>query len=625
MEFGYLFSKARKVSICYRPDPGNKSVASVHLLFNVNRVLRGARHRKQFVGATSGAIHDRSARVGRVSRLKFQNKMVLATALFWAVRLVAASIYVPEARGVSGPAHLTSRALRDRAKDAEIVVEVYELPEVMCNSARYDTPQTRTQDNVDRWTHVSSAHSKPALGYNTFNKSYTEQSRGLKNVTVVYAVILKTLLEGIGLPILLTVCGFTVWRFRPVGVGKHPSLLRTDRNLLATVRPPLGWLLKKTNSEPGVLKNTVKPAQRRTGTSIRSRRVNIGQDQHTRLLLDVVPIGIVVFDTQFESATCNGPARRLLGDLLNAEQPCVVKLLSGLHSVQTGVSLLDLLRGTLSPSSSCEVMGPGAIRLWVKTERVREYSGRRETIVMSITEFSDVVRNPLESTEVLDFASHDIRLMLNAARGHLQSICMEEVSQAAKQRVALAQQCVASSFKLTESLLATMSLERADAVTMKNVSLAEIVGSVCEDAQIGNTDKQFVLNCDLSEPALVRGNYSFLYRAIFNVVDNALKFSPRGSIVTVGLFFDSNHVTLQVTDQGAGFPTDLLAPGSGTSIGGVGKRAGFGLGLRFVRQIAKTHNIKLSFRNLEIRGAIVDMVFLRQIVNDAAQRPILLN
>ena len=103
------------------------------------------------------------------------------------------------------------------------------------------------------------------------------------------------------------------------------------------------------------------------------------------------------------------------------------------------------------------------------------------------------------------------------------------------------------------------------------------------------------LTCDLQA---VVGSWdgARLERAVQNLISNAIKFSPDGGEVTVGLTRDvtpdGDVAVLTVRDQGLGIPADDL-PHLFTRFyragNVVGKVAGTGLGLASVRQVVEGH------------------------------------
>ncbi len=87
---------------------------------------------------------------------------------------------------------------------------------------------------------------------------------------------------------------------------------------------------------------------------------------------------------------------------------------------------------------------------------------------------------------------------------------------------------------------------------------------------------------------------NLIRRVLINLLDNALKFTPEGGIITVGTVLDEEgFVTIRVTDAGPGIPEDYYekvftrfsqVPGL------LGRRRGSGLGLAFCRLVIDAHN-----------------------------------
>ena len=103
-----------------------------------------------------------------------------------------------------------------------------------------------------------------------------------------------------------------------------------------------------------------------------------------------------------------------------------------------------------------------------------------------------------------------------------------------------------------------------------------------------------------------------IQNALRNLLDNAIKYSPDDSAVTVSLWTDGGMARLRVTDQGAGFPetgakalTERFARGS-NAVGVVGS----GLGLTIADEVALAHDGTLSIGNtLNGVGACVTLSF----------------
>ena len=88
-----------------------------------------------------------------------------------------------------------------------------------------------------------------------------------------------------------------------------------------------------------------------------------------------------------------------------------------------------------------------------------------------------------------------------------------------------------------------------------------------------------------------------MFEALSNLVDNALKFTPRGGQVQVRLLQDVRATVFEVRDDGVGIPADeraLVTRRFYRSPSSAGDRPGHGLGLSLVAAVAALHGFALS-------------------------------
>jgi signal transduction histidine kinase len=99
-----------------------------------------------------------------------------------------------------------------------------------------------------------------------------------------------------------------------------------------------------------------------------------------------------------------------------------------------------------------------------------------------------------------------------------------------------------------------------------------------------------------------------------NLVDNALKFTPRGGMISLRASVENNEMHISVTDTGAGIPKEAQAHIFGRfyqadSARKGGEGHGAGLGLAIAHEIVQAHSGRISVRSRLGEGASFD-VFL---------------
>ena len=103
------------------------------------------------------------------------------------------------------------------------------------------------------------------------------------------------------------------------------------------------------------------------------------------------------------------------------------------------------------------------------------------------------------------------------------------------------------------------------------------------------------------------GDPFLLQQALGNLLDNAIEFSPEDGEIVVAVTADPSHIAISVRDQGQGAPDyalehmferfySLPRPATG--------RKSTGLGLAFVREVARLHGGSADFSNRPEGGAL---------------------
>ena len=109
------------------------------------------------------------------------------------------------------------------------------------------------------------------------------------------------------------------------------------------------------------------------------------------------------------------------------------------------------------------------------------------------------------------------------------------------------------------------------------------------------------------------GSDILLYRLVYNLVENAIKYNTPGGTVTVGVAMQDKHIRLTVADTGTGIPEELkervfepffrLDKSRSRALGGVG------LGLALVREIVNVHGGSISVKDNPDGGTTFEVIF----------------
>jgi two-component system OmpR family sensor kinase len=139
--------------------------------------------------------------------------------------------------------------------------------------------------------------------------------------------------------------------------------------------------------------------------------------------------------------------------------------------------------------------------------------------------------------------------------------------------------------------------------------LEEVVAMAQEQPAVDERQLTLVLPQAPWPVPTILGDRDLLFLALYNLLDNALKFTHPGDTVEVRAFEDGNVVVIEVADTGPGIPKDEIPRVWEELYRGREARGvpGSGLGLALVRAVAERHGGHVSVRSRVRQGTVVRM------------------
>ncbi len=108
------------------------------------------------------------------------------------------------------------------------------------------------------------------------------------------------------------------------------------------------------------------------------------------------------------------------------------------------------------------------------------------------------------------------------------------------------------------------------------------------------------------------GSDILIYRLVYNLVENAIKYNHLGGQVTVTVCRKEKHVYLSVEDTGSGIPEELkervFEPFFRVDKSRSRELGGVGLGLALVREIVRVHDGRIAIRSKPAGGTIFEVI-----------------
>ncbi len=240
------------------------------------------------------------------------------------------------------------------------------------------------------------------------------------------------------------------------------------------------------------------------------------------------------------------------------------------------------------------------------------------------TMLSALERARLAQRQLVSDASHELRTPLTSVRANLDALALGDMlSPQERERAVAAAQAQLLELTVLVGDLVDLSKTEVEEVEVEDVRLDLAVAAALKRARLHAPQVQFAL---VADPCLVRAAPARLDRAIVNLLDNAIKWSPPAGVVEVLV----KAGRLEVRDHGPGIAAEDLPRVFDRFYRARSARArpGSGLGLAIVRQFAETHGGTVRAENdlgggarliLELRSLPIGSGELRE--QEALQQP----
>ena len=163
--------------------------------------------------------------------------------------------------------------------------------------------------------------------------------------------------------------------------------------------------------------------------------------------------------------------------------------------------------------------------------------------------------------------------------------------------------------KMVKTLLDMSELQTVE--RNDRIMVDELVEEVLEDLEPLAMEKNITLT-GRCEQAVMQGSDILIYRLVYNLVENAVKYNQEGGQVTVTVRQKEKHVYLSVEDTGSGIPKELrervFEPFFRVDKSRSRELGGVGLGLAFVREIVRVHEGSITVKDGPSGGTIFEVI-----------------
>ena len=221
----------------------------------------------------------------------------------------------------------------------------------------------------------------------------------------------------------------------------------------------------------------------------------------------------------------------------------------------------------------------------------------RVCIMRDVTHFKEL---DTMKSEFVATVSHDLRSPLTLIRGY--ATMLDMVGDLNEQQQGYARKIVSgveNMSRLVNNLLDLGRIELGVGLQVENVTVLDMIERVTSALQLQATQKNIELLVELSKdmPHAVEADQALLHQAVYNLTENAIKYTPDGGRVTLRTLSLPEALIFSVEDTGIGIAEDDLPRLFEKFYRGKQREAraqhGSGLGLAIVNSIAINHGGKV--------------------------------
>ncbi len=310
-------------------------------------------------------------------------------------------------------------------------------------------------------------------------------------------------------------------------------------------------------------------------------------------ILNSTPDPVLVTDASNRLILANPAAGHVFGvTIRRGERPDFEKTIQ----VQ---ALRELLQASSTERHSGEINMPdGKTYLAMVSPMTAEgKTVGRVCILRDVTQLKEI--DTLKS-DFVSTVSHDLRSPLTLMRGYATMLEMAgQLNEQQKNYARMIVQGVDNMAKLVNNLLDLGRIDFGVGLQVESIPVLDILERVTSSLQMQAKQKQISIGVEIPKdmPNAIEADQALLQQALYNLVENALKYTPTGGEVTIHMQTSSTELTFAIQDSGIGIPETDQPRLFEKFYRGTNREAllqrGTGLGLAIVKSIAERHGGKV--------------------------------
>jgi two-component system phosphate regulon sensor histidine kinase PhoR len=336
----------------------------------------------------------------------------------------------------------------------------------------------------------------------------------------------------------------------------------------------------------------------------------VRQRNESEAVLSSMLEGVVALDPDEHILHLNGAAARLLGTDEKQSQGLSIQ------EVVRNRELHEMIRTTLDQGAAAQadvvLYRPGEQVLNARSMPLFDVDGRRMGALLVLNDVTQLRRLETMRTDFAANVSHEIKTPLTAIQGFVETLAQGAVTdpQEARRFLGIIDKHVKRLAAIVDDLMQLARLEQGDEsrqLRMQKLPVEKVLGTAAQlcRGQAEAKAMQIDIQCDPDLSA--RLDAELMEQALVNLLDNAIKYSPEKSRITLAASTVSEEIRIAVADEGIGVAAAHLPrlferfyrvdQSRSRRLGGTG------LGLAIVKHIVQAHGGQVTVASVQGKGS----------------------
>lgn len=339
----------------------------------------------------------------------------------------------------------------------------------------------------------------------------------------------------------------------------------------------------------------------------------VSQCREYRAVLEGMVEGVVAVDAQDRVLSINRSAGHLLG--IDASH-CAGKPVKDLLDNREICNILEKAKVLMKPVTTEFVVAvPQSRRVRGHAAPLGDETSRVMGAVLVLNDVTQLHRLEQVRKDFVANVSHELKTPITTIKGFVETLLDGAIDKPedARQFLTIVEKHTNRLNAILEDLLSLSKLEQSEGKLVRlPVDAFKLIENVLRYSGAQASEKGIQLLNESQKGLSVRAEASLLEQALFNLVDNAIKYCPENTKVKVSVEMGRDEARISVIDQGDGIPEPhlerIFERFYRVDKARSNKTGGTGLGLSIVKHIAAVHGGRAEVKSELGKGSTFSIV-----------------